>query len=152
MCNTGHPNNHPPLKAEEAFNYCTQRTELHATEKIVNYCDVIPALGGSAAESFPPHSYSDYSPKEFFPPAAAPLPHPAPHPCDYSVLSHAYPPGPPSPLRSKLLPSSLLTTQVVCIPAKPHQRGLDITSHRISSQGQALQVSFARKKLQWCRQ
>jgi hypothetical protein len=59
---------------------------------------------------------------------------------------------PSSPLRSNLLPSSLLTTQVLCIPAKPHQRGLDITSHRISSQGQALQVPFARKKLQWCRQ
>ena len=59
---------------------------------------------------------------------------------------------PSSLLRSNLLPSSLLTTQVMHIPAKPHQLGLDITSHRISSQGQALQVSLARKKLQWCGQ
>ena len=80
----------PHHQAEEVHHQHTP----HQVEEVVNYCDVSPALGGSAAETFPPHSYSDYSPKEFFPPAAAPLPHPAPHPCDYSVLSQAHPPGP----------------------------------------------------------
>ena len=43
----------------------------HAVEKNANKCFIIPRLGGPAADRFPPPPA--YSPKEGFPPGAAPI-------------------------------------------------------------------------------
>jgi hypothetical protein len=58
-------------------------------------------------------------------------------------------------LTAKPLPSFLATTQVelkdyqqkMSTFTKPSQSGLDIISHRISRQGQELQISVTRKKI-----
>ena len=60
--------NHPPHQAEEVQH----QHPPYQAEEAINHHDVIPPLGGSAAESFPPPSYRT-SPKEVFPPAAVPL-------------------------------------------------------------------------------
>ena len=74
--------------------------------------------------------------------------------CSHTILSfmllHSLP-------RSMPLPYSLPTTQVYlmastflleCALSKPHQSGLDTSSHRMSSQGQALHILGIKKEFQ----